>query len=432
MVTVEEALAQVLARVRMLPAERVALAETPGRTLAEDVRADIANPPFDNAAVDGYAVVSADTAGAAPERPAVLVEAGQVHAGAAAGADVLPGTCLRVMTGAPVPAGADAMVMVEDTRRTEASDGADSAAAGRVLVAITAQARPGDHIRWAGEDVQAGRVVLRTGTRVGPAEVAMMAAMGCHHPSCVRRPVAALLTTGDELVEADRYPGPGQVRNCNLPAMAALAAEAGALVGSVRHVPDDMAATVRALRECAGMEDSAAADVIVASGGVSVGDRDFVKPALEQIGTLDLWRVKMKPGKPLALGRIGGTLFIGLPGNPVSTMVTFELFVRPALWKMAGRAHLERLAVTALLDDPIRHRPGRREYVRAALRLDGDVFRARPTGAQGSGVLSSMIGANCLLVCPDEAGDLHPGEPVQALIVDAGSVPRTLGERANG
>ncbi len=440
MLTVEEALGRILEAATVLPSERVGLLESLGRVLAEDVFADISNPPFDNSAVDGYAVRAEDTAGATSERPRSLRSIGEVPAGSVAAERVTAGACIRIMTGAPLPDGADAVVMVEDTRATGTE------------VAILEEARHGDHVRRAGEDIREGARVLTAGALIGPAEVAMLAAMGQVRVACVRKPRVSVLSTGDEVVEITERPGPGQIRNSNGYALSALVREAGAELHSMRHVRDDDRETEDSFREVVegipAVETAAtstqsppartaegpgrrpaptanrdtidvrgsSADVIVTSGGVSVGDRDFVKPVVERIGALDLWRVKMKPGKPLAFGRIGEALFFGLPGNPVSTMVTFELFVRPVLWKMAGRSDLRRLRVRAALTAPVDHIPGREEYVRACVELRAGQFVAVPTGAQGSGVLTSMLGANALLIIPWDIGSLPAGAMVDALV----------------
>lgn len=409
MLSVEEALEATLAGVARLPAERVALAEARGRVLAEDVFADTDQPPFDNAAVDGYAVRAADTAGASAEIPCVLESLGEAPAGTAEAPALRPGACVRVMTGGPMPRGADAMVMVEDTRSGGETE------AGRVQ--ILAEARSRDHVRYRGESIRAGARTLAAGTLVGPAEVALLASCGQAAPLCVRRPRVAVFSTGDELVDAACVPGPGQIRDTNRYTLAALVGEAGAELHSVAHVPDDAAATEAAFRRAAGMDGGGAADVIITSGGVSVGDRDYVKPVLDRLGSLELWRVRMKPGKPVAFGRIGPTLFFGLPGNPVSTMVTFELFARPALLKMAGRSDLARPRVRATLAADVEHVPGRREYVRAHVALSGSAWRAEPTGAQGSSLLLSMVGANAYIIVPEEADGLRAGETVEALLL---------------
>jgi molybdenum cofactor synthesis domain-containing protein len=262
-----------------------------------------------------------------------------------------------------------------------------------------------------------GQHVLDEGTLIGPAEIAMLAAVGRSNVAVIRRPRIAVISTGDEIVDIHEKPGPGKIRNSNSYALAALVAEAGGELHSIRHIPDDRTATEAAFRECSGLDGSDPVDAIVTSGGVSVGDRDFVRPVIEDLGVLDLWRVKMKPGKPLAFGKVGKSLFFGLPGNPVSTMVTFELFVRPSIWKMAGRKTLERPSVVATLDQPVHHTPGRQEYVRAVVTQRNGQFYAAPTGAQGSSILTSMLGANGLLVIEEDRGDLDTGERVSAILL---------------
>lgn len=409
MLTVNEALASILSRISPLPPVILPLLDSLGCVLAEDIVADIDNPPFDNSAVDGYAVRSEDVAGASPASPVILRVNGDVTAGNAPGAMICAGSCARVMTGAPIPAGADSMVMVEDSRALETPDS----------VAILSTTTPGDHVRRAGEDVRLGDAVLRAGITIRSAEIAMLAAMGRASVKCVQKPRVSVISTGDELVDITRKPAPGQIRDSNRYTLAALVAESGAELHSSIHIPDDAEATERAFRSCARLNSLDAAHVIVTSGGVSVGDRDFVKPVLEKLGTLELWRVRMKPGKPLAFGRIGETLFFGLPGNPVSTIVTFELFVSPALRKLAGHSELQRPRVQATLECAVSHVTGRDEFVRARLALRDGKYFANPTGAQGSGVLTSMLGANSLLVLPSESRDFPAGAQVKALILHA-------------
>ncbi|HLV81429.1 MAG TPA: gephyrin-like molybdotransferase Glp, partial [Chthonomonadaceae bacterium] len=404
MLPVEEALTTILRRVKRLPVERMPLLDSLGRVLAEDVAADIAVPPFDNSAVDGYAVRAADTASARTEARVHLRVLSEVVAGTPAAVPVAPGTAARIMTGAPVPPGADAIVMVEDTRNLGAE------------VEILQAAQRGQHVRHAGEDVARGSIVLRAGARIRAAEIAMLATLGRASVPVFRPARVAVLSTGDEVVEIEEgvAPPPGKIRNSNAYALAALVREAGAEVHARLHVPDDLAATEAALRQCV----ESGADAIVSAGGVSVGDRDFIKPALERLGRLDLWRVAMKPGKPLAFGSIGETLFFGLPGNPVSALVTFELFARPAIFKMAGRREedLQRPAVQAIVAEPVAHVPGRREFVRAITTAEGGRFVTRPTGAQGSGILHSLLLANSLLVIPEDSTGLAPGQAATVLL----------------
>jgi molybdopterin molybdotransferase len=405
MLTVEEALETILKEIAPLETVEVPLKDATEYVLAQDLFADIDNPPFDNSAVDGYAVMWEDTQLASPDSPVYLMEVGEVHAGGVAQRSLQRGQCMRVMTGAPIPEGANAMVMVEDTHRDLRG------------VAVTAPARHGDHIRRRGEDVRIGAHLLSPGTVISSSEAAMLAAMGCSAPRCYRRPKVAVLSTGDELVDPSVKPKLGQIRDCNRFALAALVAEAGGDLHSIEHLPDDAAQTLARFRACAGLDGSEPADVIVTSGGVSVGDRDYVKPALESLGTLQMWRVRMKPGKPVAYGQIGQTHFFGLPGNPVSTMVTFELFVRPALWKLSGRKHLHRQVISARLNGEVRRKAGRREYIRATVHWRERMFEATPTGKQGSGILSSMLGANGLVVIPEEASHIAAGTELPVILL---------------
>ena len=296
------------------------------------------------------------------------------------------------------------MVMVEDTRTIGEE------------IRILSPAKPGNHLRQAGEDILAGSKVLDKGAFIGSAETAILAAMGKAEVRVIRRPRVAVISTGDEIVDISEKPGPGHLRNSNLYTLAALVAEAGAELHCMIHIPDDPASTESSLRECSGLDGSPPADVIVTSGGVSVGERDYVKPALEKLGSLDLWRVKMKPGKPLVVGRIGESMFFGLPGNPVSTMVTFELFVRPTLWKLAGRTDLARPRVEVKVTVPVHHSPGREEYVRAFTSISSQGIFAEPTGRQGSGILTSMLNANSLLIIDADRGSLQEGDEIEALL----------------
>lgn len=409
--TVEEALAEILRAVQPLPTIRIPLLETPGRVLAEDIESDIPVPPFDNSGVDGYAVRAADTRQASADKPVYLRIAGEITAGQTAHSPVLPGSAIRIMTGAPVPPQADAVVMVEDTFLAEKGQ-----------IAILEAAQPEQHIRRSGEDVERGTLVLAAGTRIRPAEVAMLATMGRSEVAVVRAPRVAVFSTGDEVIEIEAgvLPPPGKIRDSNRYALAALVREAGGELHSLRHIPDDPEATEAAFRTCVFPESGEGADVIVTAGGVSVGDRDFVKPALEKLGTLDLWKVAMKPGKPLAFGSIGKTLFFGLPGNPVSVMVTFELFARPALWKMAGRSEkdLSRRQVPAKITTAISHASGRREYVRAMTEVQNGEFVSTPTGKQGSGILRSLTLANSLIILPTESTGVSEGAVVEVLLLD--------------
>jgi len=380
--------------------------EAQGRVLAEVITAECDLPPFDNSAVDGYAVLSTDTESASSDTPVTLRVIGEVVAGELAEQQLLTGTAIRVMTGAPMPVGADAMVMVEDTRL-----------GGGNTVQILLPARKHDHIRFRGEEIRQGDTVLTEGTPIHSAQIGLLARAGHGQVHVYRRPRVAVISTGDELIGIEEPTPPlGKIRDSNRYALGSMVQEAGAILHSLTHIPDDLEATEAAFRQCV----DSGADVIVTAGGVSVGDRDYVKPVLEKLGRLEFWRIAMKPGKPLAFGQIGNTLFFGLPGNPVSAMVTFELFARPALRKMAGYPDnaIMRPIIPVTLSEPIPHTPPRREYARAIVTLEQSGFVATTTGNQGSSRLSSMMGANALIVIPEYSNGLDAGEQAQALLLN--------------
>jgi molybdopterin molybdotransferase len=389
LISIDEARGRVLGAVRPLEAEDVALAEALGRVLAEDVESPIDVPPFDSSAMDGYAVV------AGPE--AKLEVVGESRAGRPAAESVEPGKAIRISTGGALPDGATAVVPVE---RTEADHGGD-------LVHVGASA-PGDNIRRAGEDVRAGRVVLRRGRPLGPAELGVAASVGRGSLRCARRPQVAVLLTGDELTEPGRPLGPGGIYSSNGWALAAQAERAGAVVTTRETVPDEAAGTREALARA--LHSS---DVVVVSGGVSVGPHDHVKPALAELGVEELfWGVRLRPGKPTWFGTCGDTLVFGLPGNPVSAMVGFHLFVRTALAAMQG-ADPSVPRASATLEAPVPRHPSREQAVRVHLDTSGDGWCARSTGPQGSHMLTSMLGASALaLIAPGE-GEVPAGERVE-------------------
>jgi molybdopterin molybdotransferase len=399
--SVEEALAAILERIPVLEPEVVLLDEALGRVLAEDVHADIHVPPFDNSAMDGYAVRGADTAGATAERPAVLRVVADLPAGRVPDTAVGPGEAIRIMTGAPMPAGADAIVRVEDTERGE----------GTVLV--RAPSRPGRDVRLAGEDVRAGELILPRGTYVRPAEVGMLAMLGRRRVQVIRRPRVAVLTTGDELVDVDEPVTPGKIRNVNLYSICAQVRWCGGepiALGVARDTLEDLEAKVR---------EGMTADMLVTSAGVSVGDYDVVKVVLDKLGRIDFWRVNMKPAKPIAFGRIGDIPMFGLPGNPASSMVAFEEFVRPAILKMQGRRALRHPTLAAVSEAELDNRGGRRSYVRGYVHAHGDGYRVRPAGPEGAGIMTAMVRANCFIVIPEDVARVAPGDAVTVELLDA-------------
>ncbi|MBU4556578.1 MAG: molybdopterin molybdotransferase MoeA, partial [Actinobacteria bacterium] len=359
--TVEEARELLLARIERMPVERVELLECMGRVLAEDAVSDIDVAPFDNSAMDGFAVRAADLAGASAEAPAVLSVISHIGAGDWSETPVGPGEAARIMTGAPVPPGADSVVMVERTEPVEGDGGIGS----RVAFAI--EPAVGEHIRRRAEEVRAGAVVISAGEMLGSAAVGLLASTGHAQVAVYRRPRVAIVSTGSELVEVAETPGPGKIRNSNSYSIAAQVIAAGGVPLRFPIVPDDMDATreafLRAARE---------SDFIVTSGGVSVGDFDYVKPVLEELGELTYCKVKMRPGNPQTMGSIGGVPFFGLPGNPTSTYVGFEIFVRPALRMMQGFTALDRPIVEATLAHDVKKKQDRRYYLRARLSTTND------------------------------------------------------------
>lgn len=374
MLSVDDARARLLEGFTATEVIEVPVADAAGYALATDLRAPDALPRFDNSAMDGYAVRSAEVAEASEVAPVPLRLAGEIRAGSAPEPAVEPGTAVRIMTGAPIPPGADGVVPIEVAREEEG------------VVHVLAPPPPGGHVRPAGEDVRPGDVVARAGTELGPGEVALLAALGLSPVPVHRTPKVAVLVTGDELVAPESDPSPGQIRDSNSVALRALVEEAGARAVPLGPVADERDAVRDALARAASV-----ADLVLSSGGVSVGRYDFVKDAVRELGAIDFWRVAMQPGKPVVSGSVKGTPFLGLPGNPVSIHVGFEQFVRPAIRKMRGcRARL-RPTVRARLAQPIEKRPGRLHFVRVRLSFDGNDLVATPTGPQGSHIQSSLV-----------------------------------------
>jgi molybdopterin molybdotransferase len=425
-VSVEQALEAILAEFRPLEAVEAPLAGALGLVLAEDVAADMDIPPFDNSSMDGYAVRAEDTASARDDTPARLRVTGYLPAGGAPGPDdrVLPGTAFRIMTGAPIPPGANAVVRFEDTSEGRALDnptlqpGESRARPSREGgdVEIYRGVRPGTSVRAAGGDIRRGEVVLRAGTTIRPAEIGVLASVGKALVRVHRRPKVVVLATGDELVGVAERPGPGQIRNTNSYAVTAQLRSWGAEAHDLGVARDNREHLTTKLREALALEP----DLLVTSAGVSVGDYDIVKEVLMSMGTINMWRVRVKPGKPLAFGRIGerGVPFLGLPGNPVSSMVTMELFGRPAVLKMLGTKRLLRPEVTVRLAEAVESAPGRRNYIRAVVWREGDEYVARTTGAQGSEILTSMAKANAFLVVDEDTARLEAGERARAMLLD--------------
>jgi molybdopterin molybdotransferase len=393
---VDEARARVLERFEPLGSISVPLSVAHGRVAATTTVAPDALPSFDNSAMDGYAVRAADVADAAPDSVVMLPVVGEVRAGVPGEARVERGTAVRIMTGGRIPDGADAIVPVEDT------DGSDES------VAISAPTSVGRHIRPAGDDISRGDVVVQAGTQLFSGEIAILASLGITPIEVHRAPRVAILVTGDELVDPSEAPRPGGIRDSNSPALRSLCAEAGAEVVMSERVADDMDSHRAAFAKAA-----VDADVLISSGGVAVGKYDFVKAVVEELGSIDLWRVAMQPGKPVVLGTVGSTPFLGLPGNPVSIHIGFEQFVRPALRLMAGHRELLRPRIGARLTAPLDKKPGRRHYVRVRLRRDGDRWLATPTGAQGSHIQSSLVDCHGVAIFEADLDHLGADDAVE-------------------
>lgn len=369
---VDIARTRVLERVAVLDHVEMPLAHAIGLVVADEIRAPHPMPRFSNSAMDGFAVRSAD----ADTAPVTLKLVGEIKAGDPGDVPVEPGTAARIMTGAVLPRDADAVIEVEETSERNGT------------VEVNVAVAPGRNVRPAGDDFDEGALLVSPGTEIGAGEAALLASIGAVRVQVHRKPRVAVVVTGDEIVPPEQEPAPGQIRDSNSIALQVLLAEAGAEVLFLEHVPDTLEAHVAAFERSAERSD-----LIVSSGGVAVGEFDFVKDAVERLGSIELWRVAMQPGKPVVLGEVLGVPFLGLPGNPVSVHVGFEQFVRPAVRKMRGHRDLTRPTITAGLASSLEKRPGRLHFVRVRLSRSREGWLATPTGAQGSHVQSSL--ADC-------------------------------------
>lgn len=387
----------VLEQTAVLPDERRMLLGTLGYVLAEEARASFSIPPADNSAVDGFAVRVKDVSEASSDNPISLRILEDIPAGTVPTGRVGPDEASRIMTGARIPEGADGVVMVEDTE----SEG-DRVVVKRVVAV-------GENIRRAGEDVRKGDQVLSTGTVIRPQEMGMAASLGIVEVGVIRKPRVAVLSTGDELAAPGSGLRPGQIHDSNRFSLVGQVLAAGGIPLDLGICPDDSKLLLDLLGQ--GLAD---ADVVLTSGGVSVGAHDLLRDLFAQVSTVHFWRVAMKPGKPLLFGTREGKLVFGLPGNPVSVMVVFEQLIRPALLKMMGRGDLFRPLVLATLTTDLESEAGRREFVRARIERSGGEYVARPTGPQGSGILRSMVLANGFVVVPEEIEHLDKGAQVAA------------------
>ena len=395
MIQVQEALDTILSKIKFKGVEKVPLGQALGRVLAEDVVSRVNNPPLDNSAMDGYALIAEDIQSATPENPVKLDVVEEIAAGYTAKGVLKPGQAMRIMTGAPIPSGANAVLMQEDTQK-------DSNA-----ILCLDKADVDENIRMAGEDVKIGEEVIKKGTTLSPAHIGMMAVVGRSQIAVGQRPIVSILSTGDEILELDETPEGPQIFNSNGHMLAAQIKSAGGIPVYLGIAKD----TEKDLMEK--FESALKADVVVSSGGVSVGDYDLVKSSLQKMGQdMLFWKVAMKPGKPLAFGRIGDTPIFGLPGNPVSSFVSFEQFVRPSLRKTMGCSDLSHKTVQAKLTRTIHKKPGRLHFLSSIVSWADGEYTVTPAGEQGSGILKSAANANGLLIFPLEAEEIKQGQEV--------------------
>jgi len=401
MISVESALETILAGCRPLGFEKVDILEASGRVIGEDVIAQRDIPPAPNSAKDGYAVRSIDTKGAKVRKPVALRVIETIAAGSLPQKTLKEGQAARIMTGAVIPKGADAVVLREDTEEK-----------GKTVSIKIAVSRGAD-IRFAGEDVKKGELVIKTGSVLRPGHIGMLAALGRAFVTVYQKPRVAILSTGDELVELEADPSPGKIVNSNGYSLAAQVLECGGIpvmLGIARDNRTELAEKFQA---------ASRADVVLSSGGVSVGDYDFVKDVMADSGNgMHFWKVAMRPGKPMAFGSINGVPLFGLPGNPAAVMVSFEQLVRPYLLKMQGHSRIFRQIFKALSAQSIRKETGFKHFLRAVVQKEGVRYVVRTTGGQGSGILNSMVAANALIVLDENVSSVKKGDEVALQMLD--------------
>ncbi len=408
LLNVDTALKNILAEVQELDSENVHLGDALDRVIAQDVISPINLPPFGNSAMDGYAIHFEDSDNACPENPLHLPVVMDIMAGAAPTATLERGQAARIMTGAPIPAGATAVVPVEDTddnwQKGELSSPPSH-------IGICASVENGQNIRRAGENIAAGATVMTAGTVIRPAELGMLAGIGCAQVQVIRKPKVVILSSGDELVEVHQNLEPGKIRDTNSYTLAGLVRQAGGIPIRLPIARDSLDA-IRALYRRA-LEINP--DLIISSAGVSVGAADLVRVVMNELGDIDFWRINMRPGKPLAYGTLQGVPFFGLPGNPVSSMVTFEVLVRPALSKIAGR-QFSQSTIQATLASKLKS-DGRRSYDRVTLSNENGNIIARSTGTQSSGALMSMVRADGLAIIPEGVMSVPAGSELKVILL---------------
>ncbi len=401
LLSVDEAVARILSGITPLAAETVTLTEALGRILAETLWSEISLPPFANSSMDGFAVHAGNLKYASKEQPAVIRVVMDIPAGSSPDQPLQNGQAARIMTGAPLPDGADAVVPVEQTDQQWKS-GENTPLP--EVVTIYAGVNPGDYVRPIGEDIQAGQIVLESGTLLRPQELGILAALGQAQVSVIRRPRVAILSSGDELVDVSEPLAPGKIRDVNSYTLFGLIATYGGLPIRIPTAHDTLDDVRRRFREAIDQQP----DLILSSAGVSVGAFDIVRAVMDELGQIDFWRVNLRPGKPLAFGSLGGVPFFGLPGNPVSAMVTFDVFVRPTLLRLSGQPDAVP-TVEATLRELLKS-DGRRSYIRVKLSRKDGQFIAHTTGTQSSGALMSMVLADGLLIIPENVTEARAGD----------------------
>lgn len=416
MISVEEALEKILSYVDLLGHEKKPILNCLGQVLAEDVYSTIDIPPLDNSAMDGYAVRAEDTCGASESSLKELAVVGEVAAGSMPGEEVKPGTAIRIMTGAPLPEGADAVVRFEDTDEVDRKLTQGNLS----RIGIFSWVEKGLNVRYKGEDIAAGELVLKKGDLLRPSQIGLLASLGRCTALVIRRPIVAVLATGDELIGPDQPLPLGKIHDSNTYAIAAQIVRYGG-IPKILGIGRD---SIRVLTEK--INEGLDADMLITSGGVSQGDYDVVKDVLRKHGEIALWTICMKPGKPSAFGVLSKTEggikkrvpHLGLPGNPVSSMVTFEQFARPAILKMMGKKNLVKPSIQAIIDDNVENSDRRRMFARVIVTKRGGQYRARLTGPQGSGILTSMGKANGLAIIPENTKGVMTGDIVKVQMLD--------------
>jgi molybdopterin molybdotransferase len=400
-ISLAEALDKIQQRVRpVLACERLPIRECLGRVNNEAVKSPHNVPPLPNSAMDGYAITIASLE---PDAITELDDIGTAYAGAPFDGSCGPGQCVRIMTGALIPHGADAVVMQEQAEQSNSGK-----------VRIDAQHRVGENIRQAGEDVQQGETVIEAGARLSPADLGVLASLGLAQLQVKRKPVVAFFSTGDELVAVGEPLEPGKIHDSNRYSLHGMLSNMAVDIVDLGVVRDDLDSMLEILTRA-----STQADLIISTGGVSVGEADFIKPALEELGTTEFWKIAIKPGRPLTFGQIDASIFMGLPGNPVAVMVTFSQFVVPAIHALAGANPQRPALFRARALDKMRKKPGRYEFQRGIASMDkNNEWQVARTGQQGSGILTSMSRANCFIVLPDDNAGVEPGDEVSIQFFD--------------